>query len=73
MCILQLTINMSLNCLGQVLTRENVEDVIKFAYKEKLFLLADEVIIMLVCFKLGCNWSILVSLNIKYTVMCFSF
>lgn len=31
------------NCLGQVLTKENVEDVIKFAYKEKLFLLADEV------------------------------
>lgn len=32
-----------LNYLGQVLTKENVEDVIKFAYKEKLFLLADEV------------------------------
>ncbi|XP_025411330.1 alanine aminotransferase 2 isoform X2 [Sipha flava] len=31
------------NPTGQVLTRENVEDVIKFAYKEKLFLLADEV------------------------------
>ncbi|KAL4132551.1 hypothetical protein QTP88_009680 [Uroleucon formosanum] len=31
------------NPTGQVLTRENVVDVIKFAYKEKLFLLADEV------------------------------
>jgi len=35
-----------LNCLGQVLTKENVVDVIKFAYKEKLFLLADEVMYM---------------------------
>ncbi|XP_050421730.1 alanine aminotransferase 2-like isoform X2 [Adelges cooleyi] len=31
------------NPTGQVLTKENVVDVIKFAYKEKLFLLADEV------------------------------
>ncbi|XP_050539227.1 alanine aminotransferase 1 isoform X2 [Daktulosphaira vitifoliae] len=31
------------NPTGQVLTKENVIDVIKFAYKEKLFLLADEV------------------------------
>nr|BBA45755.1 alanine aminotransferase [Pachyrhynchus infernalis] len=31
------------NPTGQVLTRENIEEIIKFAYKEKLFLLADEV------------------------------
>lgn len=29
--------------LGQVLSRKNIEDVIKFAYKEKLYLFADEV------------------------------
>lgn len=29
--------------LGQVLSRENIEEVIKFAYREKLFLFADEV------------------------------
>ena len=27
----------------QVLSRENIETIIRFAYKEKLFLLADEV------------------------------
>uniref|UniRef100_A0A915PKV4 alanine transaminase n=1 Tax=Setaria digitata TaxID=48799 RepID=A0A915PKV4_9BILA len=31
------------NPTGQVLTKENVEQIIKFAYKNKLFLLADEV------------------------------
>nr|BBA45754.1 alanine aminotransferase [Pachyrhynchus infernalis] len=31
------------NPTGQVLTRENIEEIIRFAYKEKLFLLADEV------------------------------
>ncbi|KAF4529871.1 hypothetical protein B566_EDAN018108, partial [Ephemera danica] len=31
------------NPTGQVLTRENIQDVIKFAYKENLFILADEV------------------------------
>ncbi|XP_050300992.1 alanine aminotransferase 1 [Anthonomus grandis grandis] len=31
------------NPTGSVLSRENIEEVIKFAYKEKLFLLADEV------------------------------
>ena len=31
------------NPTGQVLTRQNIEAVIKFAYKEHLFLLADEV------------------------------
>lgn len=31
------------NPTGQVLTRENIEEIIKFAYKEKLFLFADEV------------------------------
>ncbi|CAH0584574.1 unnamed protein product [Chrysodeixis includens] len=31
------------NPTGQVLTRKNIEDVIKFAYKHKLLLLADEV------------------------------
>ncbi|KAJ8667469.1 hypothetical protein QAD02_009132 [Eretmocerus hayati] len=31
------------NPTGQVLSRENIEDVIKFAYKNRLFLLADEV------------------------------
>ncbi|KAL1450792.1 hypothetical protein WDU94_003112, partial [Cyamophila willieti] len=31
------------NPTGQVLTRKNIEDIIKFAYKEKLFILADEV------------------------------
>ncbi|MDN4163660.1 aminotransferase class I/II-fold pyridoxal phosphate-dependent enzyme, partial [Nocardioides abyssi] len=31
------------NPTGQVLSRENIEAIIKFAYKEKLFLFADEV------------------------------
>lgn len=31
------------NPTGQVLTRENIEAIIKFAYKEKLFIFADEV------------------------------
>ncbi|RZC43272.1 Aminotran 1 2 domain containing protein [Asbolus verrucosus] len=31
------------NPTGQVLPRENIEDIIKFAYKEKLFIIADEV------------------------------
>nr|BBA45753.1 alanine aminotransferase [Pachyrhynchus infernalis] len=31
------------NPTGQVLSRENIEEIIKFAYREKLFLLADEV------------------------------
>ncbi|XKL63386.1 hypothetical protein PGB90_005750 [Kerria lacca] len=31
------------NPTGQVLTKENIEEVIKFAYREKLFLFADEV------------------------------
>lgn len=31
------------NPTGQVLTRENIEQIIKFAYKEKLFIFADEV------------------------------
>lgn len=29
--------------LGQVLSRENIEEIIKFAYKENLFIFADEV------------------------------
>jgi alanine transaminase len=31
------------NPTGQVLTRQNIEEIIKFAYKERLFILADEV------------------------------
>ncbi|KAL1128921.1 hypothetical protein AAG570_013455 [Ranatra chinensis] len=31
------------NPTGQVLTRKNIEDIIKFAHKEKLFIFADEV------------------------------
>ncbi|KAL1516543.1 hypothetical protein ABEB36_000449 [Hypothenemus hampei] len=31
------------NPTGQVLSRENIEEIIKFAYKERLFILADEV------------------------------
>ncbi|KAF7266018.1 hypothetical protein GWI33_020618 [Rhynchophorus ferrugineus] len=31
------------NPTGQVLSRDNIEEIIKFAYKEKLFILADEV------------------------------
>ncbi|XP_014206238.1 alanine aminotransferase 2 [Copidosoma floridanum] len=31
------------NPTGQVLSRENIEDIIRFAYKKRLFLLADEV------------------------------
>lgn len=31
------------NPTGQVLTRQNIEDIIKFAYKNRLFLFADEV------------------------------
>ncbi|XP_072169047.1 alanine aminotransferase 1-like [Diadema setosum] len=31
------------NPTGQVLSRQNIEDIIKFAYREKLFILADEV------------------------------
>ncbi|XP_018336039.1 alanine aminotransferase 1 [Agrilus planipennis] len=31
------------NPTGQVLTRQNIEDIIKFAYNEQLFMLADEV------------------------------
>lgn len=31
------------NPTGQVLTRKNIEEIIKFAYKEKLFIFADEV------------------------------
>ncbi|XP_021957727.1 alanine aminotransferase 2-like isoform X2 [Folsomia candida] len=31
------------NPTGQVLTRENIEEIIKFAYNERLFILADEV------------------------------
>lgn len=31
------------NPTGQVLSRQNIEEIIKFAYKEKLFILADEV------------------------------
>lgn len=31
------------NPTGQVLSRQNIEEIIKFAHKEKLFLLADEV------------------------------
>lgn len=31
------------NPTGQVLTRQNIEDIIKFAHKNRLFLLADEV------------------------------
>lgn len=31
------------NPTGQVLSRENIEEIIKFAYKEKLFIFADEV------------------------------
>jgi len=32
---------------GQVLTRQNIEDIIKFAKREKLFILADEVCTLL--------------------------
>ena len=36
--------------LGQVLTRKNIEDIINFAKEENLFLLADEVcLIVCVC------------------------
>ena len=31
------------NPTGQVLTRQNIEDIIKFAHKNRLYLLADEV------------------------------
>lgn len=31
------------NPTGQVLTKQNIQDIIKFAYKEKLFIFADEV------------------------------
>lgn len=31
------------NPTGQVLSRDNIEEIIKFAHKEKLFLFADEV------------------------------
>lgn len=31
------------NPTGQVLSRENIEEIIKFAYENNLFLLADEV------------------------------
>lgn len=31
------------NPTGQVLSRQNIEDIIKFAYRERLFILADEV------------------------------
>lgn len=31
------------NPTGQVLTRENIEEIIKFAYRERLLILADEV------------------------------
>ena len=31
------------NPTGQVLTRQNIEDIIKFAHKENLFIFADEV------------------------------
>lgn len=31
------------NPTGQVLSRDNIEEIIKFAYKEQLFILADEV------------------------------
>lgn len=31
------------NPTGQVLTRDNIEQIIKFAYKERLFIFADEV------------------------------
>jgi len=32
------------NPTGQVLSRDNIEEIIRFAYKHRLFLLADEVI-----------------------------
>lgn len=32
------------NPTGQVLSRENIEEIIKFAYKKNLFIFADEVI-----------------------------
>ena len=38
---------------GQVLTRQNIEDIIKFAKRENLFILADEVS---VTFNGGCTW-----------------
>lgn len=31
------------NPTGQVLSRDNIEEIIKFAYKERLFIFADEV------------------------------
>ena len=39
----RLNLSPCLYVLGQVLTRKNIEDVIKFAKREKLFILADEV------------------------------
>lgn len=33
----------SINIVGQVLSRQNIADIIKFAKRENLFILADEV------------------------------
>lgn len=37
------------NPTGQVLTKENIQEIIKFAHKHKLFIFADEVIKRLKC------------------------
>lgn len=37
-------LNVKYNFTGQVLSRPNIEEIIKFAKEENLFLLADEVI-----------------------------
>jgi len=39
--------------LGQVLSRRNIEDVIKFAKRQKLFILADEVLCLVFCRRVG--------------------
>jgi len=41
---------------GQVLSRENIKQVIKFAKEENLFVLADEVIDSLIVFSLILYW-----------------
>ncbi|XP_022184819.2 alanine aminotransferase 1 [Nilaparvata lugens] len=42
-CPRVILINNPGNPAGQILTKQNIEDIIKFAYNEKLFIIADEV------------------------------
>ncbi|CAF1292350.1 unnamed protein product [Rotaria sordida] len=60
------------NPTGQVLSRENIEDVIRFAYKHKLFILADEVYqdnVYLSCSKFYSFKKILMDLGSPYNEM----